>query len=63
MIDTRGLGSYCCSGFFSSPQGAIIFSAVVALLLIEVMDKDTLGITSDILQAIGEMLAIGAGMC
>lgn len=56
-------GFNSCGGFFASPQGAIIFSTVIALLLIEVLDKDTLDITGGIFQTIGDMLAIGSSMC
>lgn len=54
-----GSGCNC----FNSPQGAIIFSAIIGLLLIEVLDENGLNEVGNIVLTIGQMLVTAAELC
>lgn len=52
------LGGSCSC--FDSPQGAIIFSAIIGLLLIEVLDENGLNEVGNIVLTIGQILVTAA---
>lgn len=52
----------CCS-CVSSPQGVIIFSALIALLFIEILDQETLENAGNVIETVGQMMTTAAGFC
>ena len=46
-----------CFPFLNTPQGSIIFTAIIALLLVQCLDNDSLERAGGILQSIGELMS------
>lgn len=59
-----GFSRFCggCS-CLNSPQGAIIFSVIIGLLLVDVLDKEGLEDVGNIVLTIGQMLVTAGGLC
>lgn len=65
VMNVNGYG-VCSRGLCSclnSPQGVIIVSALIGLLLVEVLDKDTLENSGNVILAIGQLMIAAAGFC